>query len=219
MYFWSYLYLIKSRGLLILNHIIWGNDPAPDSSSSKKCSSINTYIIPYQYGRLNSPSFFMLTTRWLDIIPHHIISQLLGLNLSFALILLCRKAPHQVLSWSSSGLPTVGKICLNFHPSRNNKDIWSLIPKDLSRPCAISHWNWFVDDGTCRKVWLLPNHFIIFKKSETCPLKFYIDFTRLKLISKGLNQVLVMKLYLIYSGSVLIPNCSGNTSVISSVAN
>lgn len=90
------------------------------------------------------------------------------------------------------------------------------------------YWNRFVNFVSWRKVWLLPNQYLISNKVKQISFKLLQRFSPSKCFLKKLNQTLIFlahfvnvlqKLCLIYFGSVFTPDCFGKTSVISFAVN
>lgn len=79
---------------------------------------------------------------------------------------------------------SVGKICFSKTPG-NNRHIRALLQKDVtSRPYVITFWSNFVDNIAWKKVWLLPNRYLITNKVKEVsfkmihriyPVKVYIE--------------------------------------------
>ncbi len=66
----------------------------------------------------------------------------------------------------------IGKICFSYHCNNYNRSIRALFQKDVaSKSNAIVYWNQFVSDVDWKKVWLLPNRYLLTNKVKEISFK------------------------------------------------
>lgn len=72
---------------------------------------------------------------------------------------------------------SVGKICFSCNNGKNNKLIRSLFKKDIiTVPYVVPYWNKFVQNIDWKKVWLLPNRYLLTNKIREISFKIIHKF-------------------------------------------
>lgn len=69
----------------------------------------------------------------------------------------------------------VGKICFSSH--KHNKNIRALFQKELvTIPYVVSYWNTLVEDINWKKIWIIPNRYLITNKVREVSFKMLHKF-------------------------------------------